>query len=210
MASKKPSSLPITRALKRANQEFFDILFAEAEMSPVQEKTVKRFFGEPLWRPLAELEYNGLTSFENGLMLIGAGALHRSTFTIHRGPLSGRMFPAYELSEEVGAYLPFYGSAGDSMTELDDFLSDCIEMVQSYAAVDTGSGLIATRSMIEAALDFEDWDLLGRIRYLPDGHAALNDIARLDDGYRVDRMDYMDMIISRGENRTGADIIDLK
>lgn len=168
-----------------------------------------QYLTDPLWRPLVELEINGATSYEGALMLAGAGLIISSSFVVRNGRAGGCSAPFVDLTsagrESLDEYLRFSGK-GDSCREA------LFQAIGSYLVVDRGNGIVATRSLLELALEIDDWDILKRVRHLGTGgpFGMSHEVRPQDQAItEEDRMEMSQFFSDWDEERLGAKLIDL-
>lgn len=207
MSRPKPR-LNIKEAICQSHEMFIKTVFEKTSFSQAERKMVQSFLSDPLFRPLCELAANGLTSFEGALILTGANMINRDEFVVRKGPATNAIVTTCQINQTGHNYLEAYlePSASDERVK---FVFEIISSFQSYAAIDNGAGIAASRSAVECALEFEDWELLKRIRDVPSGLYNFNNIACSETIDPDLRSQYMDFVTIWEHNRTGADVIDL-
>ncbi|MCI5040242.1 MAG: hypothetical protein MRY81_11220 [Donghicola eburneus] len=116
------------------------------------------FLKDPRVLPLCELILNGATSYEGAVLLMSEGFAERGSFVARRGPLSGRAVVTFDPSPE-----------GQSRFEdIREWKQDLFDAALTYLVTDTcvvdnGHGVVATRTMVEIALEIADGALLKRL-----------------------------------------------
>lgn len=199
-------ALFIMRALQAADRAFFANVFNDQRLTKAQKYIARKLLREPTWRPLCELAMNGVTSFEGALILSASGLIERSSFTVRAGHARGLSVNAIELSGEGSMrFQEYYLISGNE--ELSDFSSDLVNCFTDYAAIDYGAGLVAARSAVEGALHFDDWELLSKLREIPDGKPVF--ISPPEYEYCIDRDEYLGYSSDWVIGRSGCEIIDL-
>uniref|UniRef100_A4WQQ1 Uncharacterized protein n=1 Tax=Cereibacter sphaeroides (strain ATCC 17025 / ATH 2.4.3) TaxID=349102 RepID=A4WQQ1_CERS5 len=168
-----------------------------------------QYLTDPLWRPLVELEINGATSYEGALMLAGAGLVTSVSFVARSGRERGRSVPFVDFTdlgrECLNEYLCFSGKEDPCREAL-------FQAIGSYLVVDRGSGIVATRSLLEVALEIDDWDILKRIRHLGTGcpFGMSYEVQPQDQAVtEEERMEMSQFFSDWDEERLGAKLIDL-
>lgn len=170
---------------------------------PTTKKRVSRYLRDPFWRPLLELDFNGCTSYENGLILKAAGYIRVGTFIGRVHSVRGMHIECIEFTDEGLNQLHYY----HSNTHLDEPLLDLFNAIQNYAVVDRGAGIVATRSLLEPALEYEDGEILGRVCSLVRaGDSLFGPFSRRIS--EQERMDYMALVSDMDVERTGAAVIE--
>lgn len=200
--------LNIKNAVCLSHDVFNRTVFEGTDLSDAERKLARSFLSDPLWRPLCELSTNGFTSYEGALMLLGADMIRTDAFTVRKGKASGMLATTCDLTVEGRDYLETYlgAKASDARS---DFAFEVMASFQEYAAIDNGAGLVATRSALEAALEFEDWKILKKLRDLPNGFYRFQTITEHKEISRKERKEYMEFTTTLEDNRTGSDVIDL-
>ena len=208
MTSTKNLPISVKQAVTAAHAEFCKNVFLNSPLTDTERHLTRKLLADPLWRPLCELEVNGATSVEGGLMLMASGLIENRPFIIRGGPAKGSTVAAVDLTERGMAQFSHY--CGENGTDdKQDFMSSLIDSLQAYAAIDFGSGLIATRSMIEGAIDFDDWDLLKRLKQIPYDAPLLSGSLPPTKNVRAPRRNYLQYVAGWDGVRTGSEIISL-
>lgn len=204
------NNLPISvmQAVTAAHAEFFKEVFSDSPLTDIDQHDARKVLADPLWRPLCELEVNSATSVEGGLMLMASGLIENKPLIIQKGPAKGSTVACVELTEtgmvKFSNYLGGYGT-----DELHDFMCSLIDSLRAYAAIDFGSGLVATRYMIEGAIDFDDWDLLKRLKHIPYDTPLFSGSSLPTSNAQVPSREYIEHVAGWDGVRAGSDIISL-
>ena len=154
--------------------------------------------------PLCELILNGATLYEGAVLLLSEGFAERGSFVVRRGPLSGRTVVTFDPSPEGQSWF-------EDIREWKQDLFDAglTDLVTDTCVVDNGHGVVATRTMVEIALEIGDGALLKR---LVDPAAPLGLRQGLDIEDRVTpeaRRKALDEWLGESAPRSGAAIVDL-
>ncbi|WP_228028804.1 hypothetical protein, partial [Donghicola mangrovi] len=111
---------------------------------------------------IATGRFNARRSKQNPLLaattsLLSEGFAERGSFTVRRGPLSGRTVVTFDPSPEGRSWF-------DDIREWKQDLFDAglTDLVTDTFVVDNGHGVVATRTMVEIALEIGDGALLKR------------------------------------------------
>lgn len=200
--------LNIKAALCSSHEVFIRTVFQNTSLSSAEKKLVLSFILDPIWRPLCELKVNGLTSYEGGLMLLGAKFVANDTFFIRKGDFAGMGVVTCDITREGNEQFDGYFGVHTGEKRA-NFAFEIIASFQQYAAIDTGAGLVASRSALECAIEFEDWDILKRLRDMPTGLFSFRGQQCEDPLPPEFRDDYMEFYGSWEEMRTGSEVVDL-
>ncbi len=200
--------ISVQQAVAAAHAAFFKTVFSESSLTDAEQHLARKLLADPMWRPLCELVVNGVTSYEGGLVLKACDLVQNMPFVVRGGPATGTTVTAVELNNNGVAQFSAYCD-GPGTNEKQDFHYSLIDALRAYAAIDSGSGLIAKRSAIEGALEFDDWDLLKRLKHLPYGSPMFRDYSLLPGDARVPRGEYFQYVASWDGDRTGTDIVAL-
>lgn len=165
-----------------------------------------QIFAEPALLPLCELALNGATAYEGAVYLRQEGYAERSSFTVRRGPLAGISIVAFDLT----------AAGRDAFADLLEMKQDIFDdglmgHFQSYCVIDQGSGIVASRSLIEAALEIGDGALIERLADPAQPvHAGqgLSLPTRIDASQRAEAL--TKWVSQEGDDRSGAAILDLR
>lgn len=154
--------------------------------------------------PLCELILNGATSYEGAVLLLSEGFAERGSFVVRRGPLSGRTVVTFDPSPEGQSWF-------DDIREWKQDLFDAglTDLVTDTFVVDNGHGVVATRTMVEIALEIGDGALLKR---LVDPAAPFGVRQGLEIEERVTpeaRREALEQWLGESVPRSGAAIVDL-
>ena len=198
----------IKNAICLSHDVFYRAVLEGTGLSDAERKLARSFLSDPLWRPLCELSTNGFTSFEGALMLLGADMISTDAFTVRKGKASAMLATTCDLTVGGRDYLETFLGAKVSDAR-SDFAFEVMASFQEYAAIDSGAGLVATRSALETALEFEDWEILKRLRDLPSGFYRFQTIAEHRIISKKEREEYMEFTTTWETNRAGSDVIDL-
>lgn len=206
----EPQGLKLKEALLQSNQIYLDVALHGLDSDSAIYALARRVVLDPLWLPIVEMVVNGITTYQGGLLLKGASMLQGEKFTIKRGKESGKKITVYYLNQTAENYFNSF-RISINKTLLDKWMLAFSYSVQSYAAIDLGAGLIANNSVIKAALEHEDWELLTRLRslkttqyYFQNHHSSDNLLSEHI------RKEYFQMIARSPEeyfDRQGAEII---
>jgi hypothetical protein len=134
-----PPALSVTDAVKNSHAQFHKSLFSNSDLTALERKRANTFVQDPFWRPLCELEVNGATTYEGALLLLASKLISSTSFRVRRGHSAGSFVECVDFTD-AGLQL-FNEYAGQ---EIDDGLRErLITSLMSYAAIDTGNGIVA-------------------------------------------------------------------
>lgn len=192
-------------ATQSAHTHFYDVIFSKCDLNPEEQKRARRYLEDPFWRPLCELEVNGATNFEGAMLLLAAGLIDYSSFQVRYGPAVGSGVQCVDFTDEGLQQFEYY--AGEQVDS--DLKEKLINSLMSYALIDYGSGVVARRCAMEAALENDDWTFLTRLRTIPIGMPQFQ-----QGGVEVDlseeaRAEYLEYVSGWEGPRYGASIIEL-
>lgn len=193
-----------------AARKAFDARLAEEPgLTDLCRRRIARYLQDPIWRGMAEIALNGVTSFEHGLMLRGAGLVRPAKFAKCHSALSDAYIACVECTDRGLEYLQDALSFGPDEDPARDAI---IRAIMSYLVIDRGNGIVATRSLLDVAIEIDDRDLLRRVMSLANCNPAI-DHETLDrvltGASEQDRMEMADFYGSDDDDRRGAAIIDL-
>lgn len=198
--------LNIPRAMQSADRAFFENVFDNKGLTEAEVYLTKQMLRDPLWRPLCELAMNGVTSLDGALMLRASGLVERRAFTVRAGYARGTPVAGIDLSENGRVqFEEYFGAADDDAVAT--FKRNLVSSTMAYFAIDMGAGLVATQSAIEGALQFDDWELLSRLRNILDGGPLFLSCPQYEDC--IDREEYVEYLSEGDGTRAGVEIIDL-
>lgn len=148
---------------------------------------------------------NGFTSYEGALLLHSLGLIRKAHFRVRSGVAVGRFVECVDITEKGSEYFADFcrQDGGEGLR------GQLIDALQSYAAIDSGAGIVATRSAFEGALEHDDWDMMERLRCLDDGPFMFLGVSP---EYRMpssERGDYLELSTSWDGARAGAELIRL-
>lgn len=196
----------IMRAVQAADRAFFENVMNEKRLTSAETCMARKVLRDPTWRPLCELAMNGVTTFEGALILKACGLVQKSPFIVRSGHERGTPVAGVDFSDEGRVRVEDYLIASDNEA-LASFSAKLAGSVTDYAAIDTGAGLVATRSALEGALQFDDWELLSRLRHIPDGGPLFPSPPENKDC--LDRDEYFEYLNEWTVERYGWEIMDL-
>ena len=196
----------IVEALQSSHDSFYASAFGGSNLSLAEQKRAMRYLEDPFWRPLCELEVNGATSFEGALLLLAAKFIDRSNFRIRHGPAIGSYIQCVDFTDSGLAQFQYYA---DEQT--DGILKEMIlNSLMSYSVIDNGSGVVARRCAIEAAVENHDWAFLNRLRSIPNGIPQFQVSNVEENPTDEERSEYLKFVSGWEGRRSGARIVDLK
>ncbi|MAM00286.1 MAG: hypothetical protein CL583_17745 [Alteromonadaceae bacterium] len=197
--------LPFTEAATLAFSSYCEKLFHHSSLSESEKGRALRVILDPFWRPLCELEVNGSTSFEGALILLGAKLVKEDAFMVRTGPAVGHSVEVIDLTEAGVQLFSDYAR----IVKNSDWQPDLIDSLRSYSAIDTGAGIVSSRSLTEAAIENDDWVMLNRMRSISNGQFMLQSFGGGLELLEDERMEYLENSIDWGEKRLGAQFIRL-
>lgn len=208
MTLKPTPRLNIKAAVCSSHEIFMRTVFQNTRLSAVEKKIALSFLTDPVWRPLCELKVNGLTSYEGALILMGAKLVVNDVFFVRKADYTGLSVVTCDLSREGNDQFDRYFGIHTGEKRA-NFTFEIFASFQEYAAIDTGAGLVASRSALESAIEFDDWEILKRLRDLPTGHYSFKGQQCENPLPPEFRADYMEFYSSWENMRTGSQVIDL-
>ena len=198
--------LPFVEAATLAFSSYCDRLFHNSSLSEPEKGRALRVILDPFWRPLCELEVNGSTSFEGALILLGAKLVEEDRFMVRTGLAGGQSVEVIDLTE---AGMQLFSDYARIVKNSDWAEPNLIDSLRSYAAIDTGAGIVSSRSLAEAAIENDDWVMLNRMRSITTGQFMFRSFEDELELLEDERMEYLENSVDWGEKRLGAQFIRL-
>ena len=196
----------IAEAVQCSHDRFYASAFSGSDLTIAEQKKAMRYLEDPFWRPLCELELNGATSFEGALLLLATKFIDCSTFRVRHGPAIGSYIQSIDFTDSGLAQFQYYA---DEQT--DAVLKEkVLNSLMSYSVIDKGSGVVARRCAIEAAVENHDWDFLNRLRSIPNGIPQFQITNAEENLTEEERSEYLKFVSGWEGQRSGARIVDLK
>lgn len=158
-----PSGVSLVDAEIASRQAFATAIEGAHGLSKLSVRRIQAYLNDPVWRAAYELNINGAIPFESGLMLLGARMIRVCEFTVRRGRYAGHPLEFVEFTDIGLQYLESCASFEDKDCPHREAVFACLS---SYLVIDRGNGIVATRSLLEVAVEIDDWELLSRHRPL--------------------------------------------
>lgn len=158
-----PSGISLVDAEMAARQAFLTVIEGAHGLSKLSVRRIQAYLTDPVWRAAYELDINGAIPFESGLMLLGARIIRVSEFTVRRGRYAGHPLEFVEFTDSGLQFLEACAAFEDEDCPHREAVFACLS---SYLVIDRGNGIVATRSLLEVAVEIDDWELLSRHRPL--------------------------------------------
>lgn len=139
-------------------------------------RRIKRMLADPLLRTILELLENGATSYEGALKLKGRGFLETRKLIARRGPFKEEELEYVLLTDEACSYAHrwLFGKAEGAEPDLNP-AEALLTSIRRYLVVDTGSGIVVGRDVLEVAIDLDDMEILGRLVHMDFGVRQVSD-----------------------------------
>jgi hypothetical protein len=160
-----PSDISLVDAEMSARRAFNAAIESVKGLSKLAVRRIQAYLNDPVWRAAYELRINGATSFESGLILLGARMIRLGNLTVRTGRFRG--YPL-EFAEFTDYGLQYLNACASFEGEDCPHREAVFECIGSYLVIDRGNGIVATRSLLEVAVEIDDWELLSRHRSLAD------------------------------------------
>lgn len=158
-----PSGISLVDAEIAARKAFSTAIESAKGLSKLSVRRIQAYLTDPVWRAAYELNINCATSYESGLMLLGARIIRVSEFTVRRGRYAGYPLEFVDFTDIGLQYLEACAAFEGKDCPHREAVFACLG---SFLVIDRGSGIVATRSLLEVAVEIDDWELLSRHRPL--------------------------------------------
>ena len=150
------ASVPFLIQADTAAAVALDASIAQFFTDPKEQRRVRYYLNNPVFRPLLELYANGATSLSGARVLKSWEFVELDRYTVRFGDLTGTSIRAVRVTQEGVDELERLVPWRDSDPVFDKILNS----ITSYVAIDTGPGIVARRELIEFAMDYEDYEIL--------------------------------------------------